>query len=401
MLFWADDNPAPATYLLISGDRDFSNALHQLRMRRYTILLAQPKKASAALVAAAKTVWLWTSLLTGGLPLSHTTEPKPFTNISNGLMTNSDTSAMSASKPSQSVGVVHESNLQQGHGSPAHAPKVWRLNKAKELMSEKNQMKGVKRKGSSQSVGIVYQSNHQQGQGPAAHNSRNHFSGDNSPPNPHAPKSMVWRLSKEKELMSEKNQKKGVKRKGNSPSKQPSKKTCCAANKTGPGHTHSKGCSNRNTKCANCKKNHFGKCNKAPMCFHCGDSRHLLKDCHLTGGKAFNRGNHHNKGGKLGTFTPSVVTHMISGVSCPDITASQVVAGGNCQDVNIPGARTPSVCYMANEVANPQVCATEGMGGGNHQDIGISGAPTLSVVTHKRSEVVTPDVSASEVMGPG
>ncbi|KAJ6974083.1 meiosis regulator and mRNA stability factor 1-like [Populus alba x Populus x berolinensis] len=69
MLFWAVDNPAPANYLLISGDRDFSNALHQLRMRKYNILLAQPKAASAALVAAAKNVWLWTSLLAGGRPL--------------------------------------------------------------------------------------------------------------------------------------------------------------------------------------------------------------------------------------------------------------------------------------------------------------------------------------------
>ncbi|XP_030459634.1 uncharacterized protein LOC115680019 [Syzygium oleosum] len=70
MLFWAVDNPAPANYLLISGDRDFSNALHQLRMRRYNILLAQPQKASAPLQAAAKTVWLWTSLVAGGPPLT-------------------------------------------------------------------------------------------------------------------------------------------------------------------------------------------------------------------------------------------------------------------------------------------------------------------------------------------
>ncbi|MFS7945962.1 putative NYN domain, limkain-b1-type, meiosis regulator and mRNA stability factor 1 [Helianthus anomalus] len=70
MLFWAVDNPAPATYLLISGDRDFSNALHQLRMRKYNILLAQPQKASMTLVAAAKSVWLWTSLLAGGPPLT-------------------------------------------------------------------------------------------------------------------------------------------------------------------------------------------------------------------------------------------------------------------------------------------------------------------------------------------
>ncbi|KAM0040576.1 putative NYN domain, limkain-b1-type, meiosis regulator and mRNA stability factor 1 [Helianthus debilis subsp. tardiflorus] len=70
MLFWAVDNPAPATYLLISGDRDFSNALHQLRMRKYNILLAQPQKASMPLVSAAKSVWLWTSLLAGGPPLT-------------------------------------------------------------------------------------------------------------------------------------------------------------------------------------------------------------------------------------------------------------------------------------------------------------------------------------------
>ncbi|KAH9786995.1 putative endonuclease or glycosyl hydrolase [Citrus sinensis] len=66
----AVDNPAPSNYLLISGDRDFSNALHQLRMRRYNILLAQPHKASAPLVAAAKSVWLWTSLVAGGPPLA-------------------------------------------------------------------------------------------------------------------------------------------------------------------------------------------------------------------------------------------------------------------------------------------------------------------------------------------
>ncbi|CAM8931213.1 unnamed protein product [Rhodiola kirilowii] len=70
MLFWAVDNPAPANYLLISGDRDFSNALHQLRMRRYNILLAQPQKASAPLVAAAKSVWLWTTLMAGGMPFT-------------------------------------------------------------------------------------------------------------------------------------------------------------------------------------------------------------------------------------------------------------------------------------------------------------------------------------------
>ncbi|GMH02216.1 hypothetical protein Nepgr_004055 [Nepenthes gracilis] len=70
MLFWAIDNPAPANYFLISGDRDFSYALHQLRMRRYNILLAQPSKASHSLVAAAKSVWLWTTLAAGGSPVT-------------------------------------------------------------------------------------------------------------------------------------------------------------------------------------------------------------------------------------------------------------------------------------------------------------------------------------------
>uniref|UniRef100_A0A1J3FGW2 Meiosis arrest female protein 1 n=1 Tax=Noccaea caerulescens TaxID=107243 RepID=A0A1J3FGW2_NOCCA len=70
MLLWAIDNPAPANFLLISGDRDFSNALHQLSMRRYTILLARPPHASAPLVAAAENVWLWTSLASGGPPLA-------------------------------------------------------------------------------------------------------------------------------------------------------------------------------------------------------------------------------------------------------------------------------------------------------------------------------------------
>ncbi|KAJ0978672.1 hypothetical protein J5N97_014146 [Dioscorea zingiberensis] len=69
MLLWAIDNPPPANFLLISGDRDFSYALHQLRMRRYNVLLAQPTNVSQALVAAARTVWYWTSLVSGGSPL--------------------------------------------------------------------------------------------------------------------------------------------------------------------------------------------------------------------------------------------------------------------------------------------------------------------------------------------
>ncbi|KAK7397012.1 hypothetical protein VNO78_18176 [Psophocarpus tetragonolobus] len=68
MLLWAVDNPAPANYLLISCDRDFSNALHQLGLRKYNILLAHPPHVSPSLASAAKVVWLWTTLSAGGLP---------------------------------------------------------------------------------------------------------------------------------------------------------------------------------------------------------------------------------------------------------------------------------------------------------------------------------------------
>ncbi|GJN31589.1 hypothetical protein PR202_gn00128 [Eleusine coracana subsp. coracana] len=66
MLFWAFDNPPPGNFLLISGDRDFSDLLHRLRMKRYNILLVRPSNASSQiLAAAAKTVWLWETLAAG------------------------------------------------------------------------------------------------------------------------------------------------------------------------------------------------------------------------------------------------------------------------------------------------------------------------------------------------
>ncbi|CAN6206229.1 unnamed protein product [Urochloa humidicola] len=88
MLIWAIDNPPPANYLLISGDRDFSNALHKLTMRRYNILLAQPPNVSQALTAAAKHVWLWRSLVDGEPPLA----ASPYiSSIANGSADHSDT----------------------------------------------------------------------------------------------------------------------------------------------------------------------------------------------------------------------------------------------------------------------------------------------------------------------
>lgn len=98
MLLWAIDNPAPANYLLISGDRDFSYALHQLRMKRYNILLAKPQQASVPLTAAAKSVWLWTSLLAGGVPLKDGEETQP---VKTSFVSNLDMSQSHVSKSMQ------------------------------------------------------------------------------------------------------------------------------------------------------------------------------------------------------------------------------------------------------------------------------------------------------------
>ncbi|KAF8089558.1 hypothetical protein N665_0502s0024 [Sinapis alba] len=101
MLLWAVDNPAPANFMLISGDRDFSNALHQLSMRRYTILLAQPPRASAPLVAAAKNVWFWTSLASGGPPLT-SAESAALVNNGRGLVSNYEAAKVPVYEQTQS-----------------------------------------------------------------------------------------------------------------------------------------------------------------------------------------------------------------------------------------------------------------------------------------------------------
>ena len=119
MLLWAVDNPAPANIMLISGDRDFSNALHQLSMRRYTILLAQPPRASAPLVAAAKNVWLWTSLASGGPPLTSGESSGP---VNNGRcnVSNPVSELAQSSKPTGSTSVVGDTNVTSSDSFRAH-----------------------------------------------------------------------------------------------------------------------------------------------------------------------------------------------------------------------------------------------------------------------------------------
>ncbi|XP_024534961.1 uncharacterized protein LOC9657426 isoform X3 [Selaginella moellendorffii] len=67
LILWTIENPPPAHLFLISGDRDFSTALHKLRMRNYNVLLACPAGAyiSPSLLGAASRVWYWNSLVRG------------------------------------------------------------------------------------------------------------------------------------------------------------------------------------------------------------------------------------------------------------------------------------------------------------------------------------------------
>jgi hypothetical protein len=138
ILFWAVDNPAPANFMLISADRDFSNALHQLRMRRYNILLAQPQKASVPLISAAKTLWLWMSLSAGGPPLS-SGESSQFTN---GYHTsNHETSQYPVSEPiqlSQPMTASNSENLSFGNQRPPSAGRVGGDNKYKGKHTQKS-----------------------------------------------------------------------------------------------------------------------------------------------------------------------------------------------------------------------------------------------------------------------
>ncbi|XP_071734923.1 uncharacterized protein [Rutidosis leptorrhynchoides] len=77
MLLWASDNPAPGNILLISSHHDFSYALNNLKMRNYNILIAARPSPPTFLLTASKSVWLWTSLLAGGPPVTYIESPEP------------------------------------------------------------------------------------------------------------------------------------------------------------------------------------------------------------------------------------------------------------------------------------------------------------------------------------
>ncbi|KAG6652264.1 uncharacterized protein LOC122313171 [Carya illinoinensis] len=67
MFLFALDNPPPSSIMLISGDVDFSPALHILGQRGYTVILVIPAGVgvSSALTNAGKFVWDWPSVVRG------------------------------------------------------------------------------------------------------------------------------------------------------------------------------------------------------------------------------------------------------------------------------------------------------------------------------------------------
>lgn len=67
MFLFALDNPPPSSIMLISGDVDFSTALHVLGQRGYTVILVIPSGVgvSSALSNAGTYVWDWSSVVRG------------------------------------------------------------------------------------------------------------------------------------------------------------------------------------------------------------------------------------------------------------------------------------------------------------------------------------------------
>ncbi|KAF0889219.1 hypothetical protein E2562_022471 [Oryza meyeriana var. granulata] len=65
LVYWIAQNPPPAHFFLISGDKDFANILHRLRMSNYNILLACPSNATSVLCSAATIMWPWEALVKG------------------------------------------------------------------------------------------------------------------------------------------------------------------------------------------------------------------------------------------------------------------------------------------------------------------------------------------------
>ncbi|KAG1369805.1 putative Limkain-b1 [Cocos nucifera] len=76
LVYWVSQNPPPVHFFLISGDRDFANILHRLRMSNYNILLASTDTAPGVLCSAATIMWPWSALVKGeNISVKHFNHP--------------------------------------------------------------------------------------------------------------------------------------------------------------------------------------------------------------------------------------------------------------------------------------------------------------------------------------
>ncbi|KAM0905308.1 hypothetical protein ACQ4PT_017484 [Festuca glaucescens] len=81
LVYWVAQNPPPAHFFLISGDKDFANILYRLRMSNYNILLACPgSRTTSVLCNAATIMWPWEALVRG-----ENFSPKRFNHPPDGL----------------------------------------------------------------------------------------------------------------------------------------------------------------------------------------------------------------------------------------------------------------------------------------------------------------------------
>lgn len=65
LISWIAQNPPPSHFFLLSGDKDFANILHRLRMSNYNVLLSCPDSGPKMLRSAATYLWEWENLAKG------------------------------------------------------------------------------------------------------------------------------------------------------------------------------------------------------------------------------------------------------------------------------------------------------------------------------------------------
>lgn len=68
MLAYAIDTPAPATVIVISGDRDFVYAVSTLRLRQYQVVVIAPASAHSSLRVRASEIYDWDYEVLGKAP---------------------------------------------------------------------------------------------------------------------------------------------------------------------------------------------------------------------------------------------------------------------------------------------------------------------------------------------